>query len=248
MMNSEKDISELVNELNQKQQKIAQELLSGNQQMRTLAKRVWRVQEDERKHIARELHDGVGQLLTALINQLQQMHKEGQPDPKELHEALNLAKQALSDTREISRLMRPRILDDLGLIPALQWLTRVMGEKNSIEIELHEQLSVGLDDETQTLVFRVVQEAITNAIKHAQATHIDITVIATERMLVIKIKDNGVGMTKELSESVDGFGLSAMRDRVAAFGGQLMVESKPNEGCEIKVIITGAIGNGDNSV
>ncbi len=248
MMNSEKDISELVNELNQKQQKIAQELLSGNQQMRTLAKRVWRVQEDERKHIARELHDGVGQLLTALINQLQQMHKEGQPDPKELDEALNLAKQALSDTREISRLMRPRILDDLGLIPALQWLTRVMGEKNSIEIELHEQLSVGLDDETQTLVFRVVQEAITNAIKHAQATHIDITVIATERMLVIKIKDNGVGMTKELSESVDGFGLSAMRDRVAAFGGQLMVESKPNEGCEIKVIITGGISNGDSSV
>lgn len=85
-MNSDKDISELVNELSQKQQKIAQELLSGNQQMRTLAKRVWRVQEDERKHIARELHDGVGQLLTALINQLQQMHKEGEPDPKELDE------------------------------------------------------------------------------------------------------------------------------------------------------------------
>lgn len=243
-MNSEKDISALVNELNQKQQKIAQELLSGNQQMRTLAKRVWRVQEDERKHIARELHDGVGQLLTALINQLQQMHKEGEPDPKELEEALSLARQALSDTREISRLMRPRILDDLGLIPALQWLSRVMGEKNNIAIELHEQLSVNLDDETQTLVFRVVQEAITNAIKHADANHIDITVIATERMLVIKVQDNGVGMTKETSESVEGFGLSAMRDRVAAFGGQLMVESKPGEGCEIKVVITGSIGEG----
>lgn len=243
-MNSEKDISELVNELSQKQQKIAQELLSGNQQMRTLAKRVWRVQEDERKHIARELHDGVGQLLTALINQLQQMHKEGEPDPKELDEALSLARQALSDTREISRLMRPRILDDLGLIPALQWLSRVMGEKNEIKIDLHEQLSVNLDDETQTLVFRVVQEAITNAVKHAQATHIDITVIATERMLVLKIKDNGVGMTKATSESEEGFGLSAMRDRVAAFGGQLMVESKPGEGCEIKVVITGPIGEG----
>lgn len=243
-MNSEKDISDLVNELSQKQQKIAQELLTGNQQMRTLAKRVWRVQEDERKYIARELHDGVGQLLTALINQLQQMHKEGQPDPKELDEALNLARQALSDTREISRLMRPRILDDLGLIPALQWLSRVMGEKNSIKIDLHEQLSVNLDDETQTLVFRVVQEAITNAIKHAHATHIDITVIATERMLVLKIKDNGVGMTKETSESAEGFGLSAMRDRVAAFGGQLMVESQPGEGCEIKVVITGSIGEG----
>lgn len=88
----------------------------------------------------------------------------------------------------------------------------------------------------------MVQEAITNAIKHAKASHIDITVIATERMLVIKIKDNGVGMTKEASESAEGFGLSAMRDRVAAFGGQLMVESQPGEGCEIKVVITGSIG------
>lgn len=157
---------------------------------------------------------------------------------------MTLARQALSDTREISRLMRPRILDDLGLVPALQWLSRVMGEKNSIKIDLHEQLSVNLDDETQTLVFRVVQEAITNAIKHAQATHIEITVIATDRMLVLKIKDNGVGMTKETSESVEGFGLSAMRDRVAAFGGQLMVESQPGEGCEIKVVITGSIGEG----
>ena len=119
-----------------------------------------------------------------------------------------------------------------------------MGEKNEIKIDLHEQLSVNLDDETQTLVFRVVQEAITNAVKHAQATHIDITVIATERMLVLKIKDNGVGMTKATSESEEGFGLSAMRDRVAAFGGQLMVESKPGEGCEIKVVITGPIGEG----
>ena len=231
-------MNKLVAQLNEKQKQISQQLYFGNEQMRGLAKRVWRVQEDERKHIARELHDGVGQLLTALINQLQQVQK-GDPTIA-ITESIDLARQALSDTRVISRLMRPRILDDLGLIPALEWLVRIMAEPEEVAIEFHHQINTDLDSDTQTLAFRVIQEALTNAIKHAQANTITLNVIATSKLLMIKIKDDGVGMAQGVAEGPDGFGLGAMRDRVSAFGGQLTINSSPNQGCEIKVLVTGS--------
>ncbi|ARD44988.1 sensor histidine kinase [Colwellia sp. PAMC 21821] len=236
-MSNNTDMTKLVAQLNEKQKQISQQLYFGNEQMRGLAKRVWRVQEDERKHIARELHDGVGQLLTALINQLQQVQK-GEPTIA-LSESIDLARQALSDTRVISRLMRPRILDDLGLIPALEWLVRIMGEPEEAEIEFHHQINADIDSDTQTLAFRVIQEALTNAIKHAKAKTIILNVIATSKLLMIKIKDDGIGMPQGTEDNPDGFGLGAMRDRVSAFGGQLTINSSPNQGCEIKVLVTG---------
>ncbi|WP_372762741.1 sensor histidine kinase [Pseudoalteromonas sp.] len=236
-MTHDTDIAMLVEQLNEKQKQISQQLHSGNEQMRGLAKRVWRVQENERKQIARELHDGVGQLLTALINQLQQLQK-GDANIG-LDESIELARQALSDTRVISRLMRPRILDDLGLVPALEWLVRIMSEPGKAKVELHHQVDTLLESDTQTLAFRVVQEALTNAIKHAQAELITVNVIATDSLLMIKIKDDGIGMQLTTAESSQGFGLGAMRDRVVAFGGQLTINTQPQQGCEIKVLVTG---------
>jgi two-component system NarL family sensor kinase len=236
-MTNNTDIAKLVEQLNEKQKVISQQLYSGNEQMRGLAKRVWRVQEDERKHIARELHDGVGQLLTALINQLQQVKKGN--DGIDLNESIDLARQALSDTRVISRLMRPRILDDLGLIPALDWLVRIMAEPEKSTIQFHHQVDSTLDNDTQTLAFRVIQEALTNAIKHAEAKLITLNLISTDNLLMIKIKDDGIGMAPGKEYNPEGFGLGAMRDRISAFGGQLTISSQPEQGCEIKVLVTG---------
>ncbi|MFT5296810.1 MAG: two-component system NarL family sensor kinase [Colwellia sp.] len=236
-MTNNTDIAKLVEQLNEKQKVISQQLYSGNEQMRGLAKRVWRVQEDERKHIARELHDGVGQLLTALINQLQQVKKGD--DGISIDESIDLARQALSDTRVISRLMRPRILDDLGLIPALDWLVRIMAEPEKATIEFHHQVDSTLDSDTQTLAFRVIQEALTNAIKHAEAKLITLNLISTDNLLMIKIKDDGIGIAAGKEYSPEGFGLGAMRDRISAFGGQLTISSQPEQGCEIKVLVTG---------
>ncbi|GAA4353169.1 sensor histidine kinase [Kangiella taiwanensis] len=240
-MTKSDEISKMLDALSLKQNQIAENLASGNTQMRSLAKRVWRVQEDERKHIARELHDGVGQLLTALINQLELTCKGNVSGEVQstLQDSLELARQALSDTRKISRLMRPRILDDLGLEPALNWLTRVMREEEKADITLETQLMRELDGETQTLVFRVVQESITNAIKHADADHIKVQVVAQPSLLMVKVIDDGVGMDTDKALGPDGFGLSAMQDRVAAFGGQLMIQSAPGEGSEIKMLLMG---------
>ncbi|WP_448548751.1 sensor histidine kinase [Thalassotalea fusca] len=234
-MNDKADVSTLIAELNEKQRQISQQLDLGNDKMRGLAKRVWRVQEDERKHIARELHDGVGQLLTALINQLQQT--EQLSSHIDLTESITLARQALSDTRTISRLMRPRILDDLGLIPALEWLVRVMSESAEPHISFHHKVNGNINSDMQILAFRVIQEALTNAIKHARASLITLNVIASDNFLMIKVKDNGIGL--EVQPDGAGFGLSAMEDRVNAFGGQLTIESEPGLGCEIKVLVSG---------
>lgn len=255
-MNNKDDLAKMLDALSLKQSQIAESLVDGNTQMRSLAKRVWRVQEDERKHIARELHDGVGQLLTALINQLELTVKDNisednsseddisEDDSSEkikssLQDSLSLARQALSDTRKISRLMRPRILDDLGLEPALNWLSRVMGEEEQANVALEVNLDQELDDETQTLVFRVVQEAVTNAIKHAQADTITIQVASQPNLLMVKILDDGVGMNTAEALGPEGFGLGAMQDRVSAFGGQLMINSRPGQGCEIKMLVMG---------
>ncbi len=236
-MNSDSDLQQWISQLSEQQRQLVQNLQSGQLQMRNLAKRVWRVQEDERKQIARELHDGVGQLLTALINQLQQV--AGEQPGIDLTDTLDLAKQALADTREISRLMRPRILDDLGLVAALEWLVRVMSEKSDISIKLNAQVDADLDEETQTLGFRVVQESVTNAIKHAQCKTIHVQLIASEQLFILKVRDDGKGMSQSELNIDNGFGLAAMQDRVAAFGGQLSISSSPNAGTEIKVVITG---------
>jgi two-component system, NarL family, sensor kinase len=235
-MNKAENIAERVDALSQMQNEIAQQLMANNRQMRNLARRVWRSQEQERKHIAAELHDGVGQLLSALINQLE--HVSRQDKGVDLSVCLDLARVALSDTREVSRLMRPRILDDLGLLAALQWLVRIMSEKGKTLIQLDNEMERELDEETQTLIFRVVQEALTNAVKHANASYIQVLVAVKSQVLLIKVKDNGVGMVQTQAKAPDGFGLAAMEDRVEAFGGQLTIDSSPGAGCELKVLLT----------
>ncbi|MGX5173257.1 sensor histidine kinase [Aliikangiella sp. IMCC44653] len=239
-MTQSKDFHSQVEALTEMQSRIAQQLSTSNSQMRSLAKRVWKVQEEERKQIAAELHDGVGQLLTALINQLEQA--QSQSNAANLQPSLELARTALSDVRELSRLMRPRILDDLGLEPALQWLVRIMSEKAEFNIELTQVIQTDLDAETQTLIFRVIQEALTNIIKHSQASKVEVILRATAPVLWLKIIDNGVGFNHDASpQNVSGFGLSAMQDRVVAFGGQLEVVTAPKQGCEIKVTLMGQV-------
>ncbi len=222
-----------VDSINQKQEQIVNDLINSQQQMKQLAKRIWRVQEDERKQIAQELHDSVGQLLTAVINQLEASKQ--QSEALDHDELLGLTRQALGETRELSRLMRPRILDDLGLLPALSWLARIMGEKGAVNIQLNHEIANELEPEVQTLIFRIVQECVTNALKHAKADNIQIIVKSSAHILMLKVVDDGVGMD---TSNQDGFGLATIRDRVFSFDGQLFISSAKNKGTEVKVIFT----------
>lgn len=208
---------------------------------RHLARSVWRIEEDARRRIARELHDGVGQNLVALMRQLDtisaQLPDNAAAGRDGLQRARELAQATLEDTRSLSRLLRPQILDDLGLAAALRWLARSV-EGLRVELELPPELPA-FDDDVSTLLFRVAQEALSNAARHAQANRVVIAIALRPggSSLRMEIRDDGRGcdVEKALSKGSEGHGggLGGIRDRVDLFDGRLDLQSVPGQGFNI---------------
>lgn len=236
------DIVQRVQQISAENEALMRQLESGEFKFRKLAKAVWRVQEEERRNIALELHDGIGQVLTALINHLQ--HSAGDQADGEENESVKFAKSALSEVRRMSRALRPSVLDDLGLAAALRWLARTTSEASGLDVmlELGEE-ELLLDPQTETLVFRIVQEALTNIIKHADASRSRIVLQRIKGNLEVSISDNGKGFDagSALSVAENGFGVRGMRDRAELFGGKLDVNSAPDEGTLVTLTVPEAI-------
>jgi two-component system, NarL family, sensor kinase len=227
------DIQQQLQQLMLQQKQLQTQLTENNQRMQLILRRVWQLNDTAQKRIANELHDGVGQVLTALVNEL-----AGIQQPVEQQQrALALAEIALKDTRQISRLLRPPVLDDLGLQPALKWLIRQISESSGqLHISLMMPSDLMLNEELQIMVFRVCQEALTNVVKYAAATQACVEIIQDRAGLQLSITDNGVGF--ELTEQTQkGVGLSSMQDRAASFGGLALIETAPAQGCKISIII-----------
>ncbi len=228
------DVLRRVQQISAENDRLLRRLADGEYRFRHLAKAVWQVQEEERRSIALELHDGLGQILTALINHLQHANSDGSgPDAER---SIELASTALSEARRLSRALRPSVLDDLGLEAALRWLIRTTSEASGLDISLvwsdHDAM---LDKESETLVFRIVQEALTNIVKHAGADRARIVVDREQHALNVSITDNGRGFdaSEVLSSDGSGFGARGMRDRAELFGGRLTIESAPGEGTAV---------------
>jgi len=221
-----------ISALLQQQKVLNLQLQKNNQQMQMLAQRIWDLKEQEQKQLAKELHDGVGQILTALINRL----NSDSTSHKAPTEELELAKQALQDIRDLSRLMRPPILDDLGLEAAIKWLARQMGNDNQIKISVVVGQWQSMSESIQTTFYRICQEALTNIIKHAAASHVFIKLDSKDDGWHLLVSDNGCGF--ELADdSQKGVGLSSIKDRVSAYSGRAIIETTPDDGCSIKVYI-----------
>lgn len=243
------DLRQQLLQLGQQQQRLVSQLQSGEQQFRQLARSVWRVQEDERRRLARELHDGIGQHLTALRHRLDGLLANGAAPNESLLQAVQLCDLAIGETRALSRLLRPQILDDLGLEPALRWLARQTAESSGCNVEVAiSGLPDPLDGDLSTLIFRVAQEALTNAAKHAQAPNIVIRVSRRGPQLQLLIVDDGCGCEVDaawaMSSSGQSTGLASMRERVRLFGGQLSLVSRPGEGLQLRVLLPLATGDG----
>jgi signal transduction histidine kinase len=239
-------IAARVQELTQENERLFRELIGAERRFRSLSRSVWRVQEDERRRLARELHDGIGQTLTALKNQLEGTRRldgrSRETTDERIGEALEMAAQALHDTRELSRLLRPAVLDDLGLSPALNWLARTVGERFAVEVDLQLRgLEERFDSELETLAFRVVQEALTNVAKHSGATSAHVEIERGAGHLRIRVSDPGRGfdplaaMDPENSDA--GVGLRGMRDRAELFGGKARIDSGVGCGTRIEVLV-----------
>ena len=228
-----------LDELLQQQRELSTRLWHGQDQFKRLARSVWMVQEQERRKLARELHDGIGQNLTAIVNLLGLALTRPDQQRESVEKARALAEMTLQETRELSRFLRPTMLDDLGLEPALRWLARTMAEANDwqILVDLPEPMPK-LDNDFSTLVFRTFQEGLTNAAKYAHAKNVDMGLRQQGRRLHILIVDDGSGcdIAGPLSGgSAQGSGLGGLRDRVRAYDGELRVESAAGRGFRLAV-------------
>lgn len=221
-------------ELRQLYQELLQRLERNEREFRRLGRAEWKVQEDERRRIARELHDGVGQNLTVLKHRLHELDAALYAHPSGLRDtvaaALALCGQTLEDTRELSRLLRPPILDDLGLEAALRWLARSQSQASGARIELQLDPLPELDGELQTLLFRVTQEALNNAAKHAAADHVQVRLRHHDGVLSLDIEDDGRGCDPALALGSGGSGLGGMRERLRLYGGRLRLRGAPGAG------------------
>ncbi len=203
-----------------------------------LARSVLRIQEEERRRIARELHDGIGQNLTALKHQLALLEPHlDEAGRRRLAESVLLCAQTLEDTRQLSRLLRPQVLDDLGLEAALRWLARTLGEAGAPAIEIEIGALPTLDGETSTLVFRLAQEALTNVVRHADARQALLRLVHKAGTLQLTVWDDGRGCDPERVLASPGAGIGGMRERLRLYGGAFELHSRPGEGCRLRLAL-----------
>jgi two-component system NarL family sensor kinase len=230
------EIVERVRHITRENERLFQRLIEGERRFRGLARAVWKVQEDERRRLARELHDGLGQTLTALSNQLERLQQKlDGGEPASLAGPVETARAALNEVRELSRLLRPPVLDDLGLPAALSWLTRTLEQRTGLCATVTlEGLQQRLHPDFETLVFRLVQEALTNVLRHAGVDRAEVGVSRIGTLLELRVSDAGKGFDPQAvltgGESADGSGLRGMRDRLELFGGHLEILSSPGRG------------------
>jgi two-component system sensor histidine kinase UhpB len=220
-------------------------LSDSEHRFRSISRGALKLQEEERARISRDLHDGIGQSLTALRIQLELLERrvaaEGSSLSSDAASARELAESCLADVRQLSRMLRPPMLDDLGLGPTLRWLVRSLQEKTGMGIDLRlEGEPARSDPAVETLVYRIVQEALTNAVKHAGATSAAVAVTWGDRTIRVRVEDGGRGFdsARILSESDEaGFGVRGMRDRVHFYDGSFRLRSAPGSGTVVEAEI-----------
>ncbi|HUJ93095.1 MAG TPA: GAF domain-containing protein [Gaiellaceae bacterium] len=200
---------------------------------RDALQRVVTAQELERRRLARELHDETGQALTSILlslSALEEVH-----DERELHAAVaevrELVRSTLQDVRQLAVELRPKVLDDFGLVAALERLTESFGEQTGISVHFQQLLPTAgrLPAEVETALYRIVQESLTNIVKHARATSVSVVLTRKDDSVSVVVEDDGVGF-EPARERDGGIGLAGMRERVALLGGRLAIESRPGAG------------------
>lgn len=192
--------------------------------------------EKERGRISREIHDVLGQDLTALnmgLHRLERSFPAGDARQGQVAELRGLVAGTLETVRRISRELRPPMLDELGFAEAVAWLTRTFAQSSGLRIDLKAGSIPDLSTEQSTALYRVLQEALTNAARHSGASCIDVRVQASDAVLTLNVSDNGVGMTADRTESSDSLGIMGMRERIRMVGGTLEITAPAAGGTTI---------------
>jgi signal transduction histidine kinase len=209
------------------------------QELQELSARLVSAQEEERRAISRELHDEVGQSLSALLMEAGNAaaHARSEPEMAQFRRHVDsikkLAEASVGVIRNMTLLLRPSMLDDFGLLPALEWQAREVSKRTGLRVQVSADEAAGeLPDELRTCIYRVVQEALHNCARHAQAKSVKVTVDQEPRRIVLTVEDDGHGFD---SGRVRGLGLVGMEERVTHLGGAFAVRSAPGSGTRVEV-------------
>lgn len=205
------------------------------QELESLSRRMVEIQEAERRSISRELHDEVGQSLGTVLLDLGQLAKFLPPDDTFLKDQITrikaAAENAVQSIRDMALLLRPPMLDDLGLIPALEWQARETSRRSEMEVEVHaDEIPETLPDQVKIGIYRLVQEALQNAATHAHAKNAKVTVKYSPHQVEVQISDDGVGFEPERTR---GMGLLGMAERLRQLAGTLDLHSSPGKGTTV---------------
>jgi signal transduction histidine kinase len=226
------------------------ELEKSYDNLRALAARVQAVREEESANIAREIHDEVGQSLVGLKFDLSFLNRRlsKSADPVErakLEERIAEMSKAIDTTlagmKSLATQLRPQVLDDLGLIGAIEWFTQQFERRAEIRCEINqygpEILSPDLDRDRSTAVFRIYQEILLNVRRHAKATRVWIDLRGETGCFILEVRDNGKGIPRDRLKKLEGLGILGMRERALVFGGTVSIDSEPGRGTRVEVRI-----------
>jgi PAS domain S-box-containing protein len=213
---------------------------TAREQLRDLASYLQTAREEERTHIAREIHDEFGQVLTALKMDLSWLSRRLPPTEANLLQKIDtmsdLIDSAIQTVRHIATELRPGLLDDLGLVAALEWQAQEFTERTGIACELHlGEDELILNRDLSTDLFRIFQETLTNVARHAQATQVQVELDNRPDELVLVVRDNGQGITESQISDPKSLGLMGMRERVRFRGGQIIFQGVPAQGTTVTV-------------
>jgi signal transduction histidine kinase len=213
-----------------------QALARSRLELEGLSARLVEAQEQERRSISRELHDEVGQTLGALLVEVGRLAKllpsEDHAARSQITHIRSVAEDAVKSVRDIALLLRPPMLDDLGLVAALEWQAREISRRSEMEVDVHsEHVSEALPDEIKVCIYRLVQEALNNAASHAHAKHANVAVVQDTTKISVSVSDNGSGFDPARRR---GMGILGMEERVRRLGGTLNIESAPGKGATLK--------------
>jgi signal transduction histidine kinase len=198
-------------------------------------RRVVTAQEQERRRLARELHDETGQALTSILLGLKPLEEvlADQPGAAVLAELRELVVTALQNVRRLAVELRPAVLDDFGLVPALERLAESFAEQSGIRVDFHSTLGeTRLPSDVESSLYRVVQESLTNIVKHADATNVSVSVVRRESGVAAVIEDDGAGFDQRTVRN-DGIGIVGMRERLALLDGRLEIETRKGAGTTV---------------
>ncbi|MBU1636973.1 PAS domain S-box protein [bacterium] len=243
--------------IEQEREDLNRQLRSSNKRLAMMSRKIMENQEQDRRRIARELHDEIGQLLTAMKINLQFLIKETDGEIRKdsvserLKELLELIDNTIKQIRAISLDLRPSMLDDLGLVPAIRWYMDQQAQRSGLQVSVEEiDLPDKIDPPVENACYRVMQEAVNNVLKHAEASQIYVLIQAISNDLHLVVRDNGKGflVDEARAEATRGrsFGVLGMQERLELLGGSFSIHSEAGKGSEVKAVFPLTISDKDN--